>query len=298
MSKSLKVIKSVTVTDAILTATDITENDHAAYNAATTYAVGDRVISGHVIYQSMQAGNVGKAPSTEPAWWVKVSPTNRWKAFDLSTTTRTAFTGSCYYEFETGVSVNAVGLLNFIGVNEIRIRLTDPSFGVVYDKTTITASVPSESSWYAWFFEERRQETQLIATDLPSYPNATLRIDIVGTGEIGALTFGTQKTIGIGVRSGVSLGMQDFSRKERNQWGDIELVQRAYAKRLSIDTIIENDQLDNTYDLLTSLRSTPCLWIASDRYRSLVVFGFFNTFDIVIPYPNHSECSIDLESLT
>ena len=298
----LKVIKSVAVTDAILTATSVLEADHAAWSGASTYALGDRriLISTHKIYESLQAGNLNKNPATEPLWWVEVSSTNRWKLFDLSSTTQTVVDASDYYEIKPGQAVNAVSLVNISGILTVRIRLTDPSFGVVYDKTADLADVPSESSWWAWFFEPRTEQSQFIASDLPSYPNATLRIDVTSSGSafIGALVFGVQRSIGMGVQQGVRLGLQDYSRKERNEWGDTVLVQRAYAKRATVSILLQNSELDNAYGLLVDLRATPCLWLISDSYSSLSLFGFFSNFEITISYARYSDVSIELESLT
>ena len=300
--KPLRVIKSIAMTDGMLTATSVPENDRAAWNSGTTYALGDRVIltSTHKIYQSLKGSNTNKNPASEPLWWAEVSPTNRWKCFDLSSTTRTVVGASDYYEITPGQSVNAMALINISGILTVRVRLTDPSFGLVYDKTADLTAVPSESSWYAWFFEPRTEQNQFVVEDIPSYPNATLRIDVTssGTAYIGAFIFGSARSIGIGVQQGVRLGIQDYSRKERNEWGDVVLTQRAFAKRASFQILVENKQLDNTYRLLTELRATPCLWIGSSDFNSLIVFGFYNNFDISIAYSVYSECSIDIEGLT
>lgn len=302
MTEPLKVIKSVTVTDAILTGSSVPEADHATWASGTTYALGDRVIltSTHKIYESLQAANTNHDPATETTWWVEVSPTNRWKCLDLSNTTQTVVDAADYYEFTPAQAVNAVALVNISGILSVRVRLTDPSFGVVYDKTADLTAVPSESSWYAWFFEPRTEQTLFVASDLPSYPNATLRIDVTssGTAYIGALVFGTQRTIGLGVQQGVRLGITDYSRKERNEWGDTVLVQRAYAKRVSFSMLISNDQLDNTFNLLADMRATPCLWIGTNLYGALSVFGFYASFEIGITYARYSDCTLDLESLT
>ena len=303
MSTPLYVIKSVTVTDAKLTATSVPEADYAAYNAGTTYAAADRVIDTtagvHKIYESLQSANTGKA-LTDALWWSEVSATNRWKLFDLSNTTQTVVDAADYYEITPGVAINAVALLNISGILTVRVRLTDPSFGVVYDQTADLADVPSEASWYAWFFDERTEQTKFLVTDLPSYPNAVLRVDVTssGTAYIGGLVFGTRRSIGMGIASGVRLGIQDYSRKERNEWGDTVLVQRAYASRCSFNVLVLNTELDNTFSLLADLRATPALWIGSESYGSLTVFGFTTNFEIGISYPQYSECSIDIESLT
>lgn len=300
--KPLRVIKSLAMTDGMLTATSVPENDHPAWSSDTTYALGDRVIltSTHKIYESLQAGNTGNNPTNSPLWWVEVSPTNRWKLFDLSNTTQTVVDSADYYEITPGQAINALALINISGILTVRVRLTDPSFGLVYDKTADLTFVPSESSWYAWFFEPRTEQTQFVVDDIPSYPNATLRIDVTssGTAYIGAFIFGSVRSIGLGVQHGVRLGIQDYSRKERNEWGDTVLVRRAFASRASFQTLIDNKDLDNTFRLLAELRATPCLWLGSDRIGSLSIFGFYNNFDINIAYPTYSDCTIDIEGLT
>ena len=302
MSQPLRVIRNIALTDAMLAGTSVPENDHAAWSSGTTYAAGDRVIltSTHRIYQSLQASNTNNAPASSPLWWVEVSPTNRWKMFDLSTSTQTQIDTSDYYEIAPGQAINSVALLNISGVLTVRVRLTDPSFGVVYDQTADLTVLPPESSWYSWFFDERRRETLFLANDLPSYPNATLRIDLTSaaTALIGVCLFGSSRSIGTGVQQGVRLGLQDYSRKERNEWGDTVLVQRAYAARASLQPLVLNQELDNTFRLLTELRATPCLWIGSDAYGSLAIFGFYNNFEISIAYADFSDCTIDIEGLT
>lgn len=299
---SMVVVKPIQVTPAMLTATDVPENDYAAWSDATTYALGDRVIltSTHKVYESLQAGNLNKAPATETAWWIEVSPTNRWKAFDLSNSTQTAKADSMYFEIKPGQAINAVSILNCTSVREVRYRLTDPSFGLIYDQTYALTSTPSESSWYAWFFAERIEQVQQIDLSLPSYPNATIRIDLTGasTMAVGVILLGQQKSIGRDVYQGASVGIQDYSRKEKNDYGNTLLVERAYAKRASFTMFIENRQLDNVQSLLSSVRATPCLWIGSANYAATTIFGFYKEFDITISYADYADCTIELEGLT
>lgn len=299
---ALILVKPVLVTPAMLTATDVPETEYAAWSAATTYAAGDRVIvvSAHKVYESLQATNLNRDPVTETTWWIEVSPTNQWKAFDLSSSTRTAQSTSMYFEVAAGTASTAAAVINCIGVREVRYRMNDPSFGLVYDQTHEMTSIPTESSWYAWLFSERAERSQNIDLALPTFPNATIRIDLTGASNmaVGVILLGQQKTIGNGVLSGASVGIRDFSRKERNDYGDTELVERAFARRASFVIVLDNDDLDEVTDTLASVRATPCLWIGPQTRAAATVYGFYNEFDIVIQYAYHSECSIDLEGLT
>jgi len=72
-SADFKLIKPITVTDAKLVSSSVPEATVAEYAAATTYAVSDTrgVTSGTAqdVYQSLQAGNVGRTPASSPTWW-------------------------------------------------------------------------------------------------------------------------------------------------------------------------------------------------------------------------------------
>lgn len=297
---SLTIVKPLAVTPAMLT-TNVPEDDHPAWSAGTTYAADARVIDEHRVWQSLQAGNTGKNPAANPLWWVEVGPTNRWAGFDFSHSTKVRRADSMWFEIAQGSSaVNAVALLEIEAVRSVRVRLTHPGYGTVYDKTTSLYSIPDEASWYAWFFGERVEQVNFYALDLPTYPGATVRIDCEGIADMaaGVILLGDQKQVGEGVQRGVRMGIRDYSRKESNQWGDVVLQQRAYSKTRSLQILLKNEDVDNVDRMLASVRATPLLWILGKQLQSPNVYGWYSSFDILIQYAQYSECSIDIEGLT
>jgi hypothetical protein len=293
----------VEVTDAMLISTDVPEADYAVWGAGTTYALGDRVIvttGAHKIYESLAAGNIGHTPATSVAWWLEVSPTNRWRLFDGSNSSSTAKSTSMSYTLRPGSGINAVALLNVVGANTVRIRLTHPTYGTVYDKTTSLASLPSEVGWWQWFFGTRTAPPQLVVTDLPSLPGCDLIVDITGTTNlsVGVLLFGQLQSIGQAVSTGARLGIRDYSRKETNAFGDTVLAQRAYAKRASFEITVPASEVDATADYLARLRATPCLWIGSPAFGATVIYGFYQEFEVNIAYASLASCTLQLEGLT
>ncbi len=299
---ALAVVKPMTVTDTILVSSDVPENDYPAWASGTTYAAGDRVIltSTHTIYESLQGSNTNHAPNTSLAWWVAVSPTNRWKVFDTSNSTATHQAGGMSYRFRPGTAVTCFSILNLFNAISIRLRVIDPVFGTVYDKTTDLLSVPAVTGWWNWFFGERYVRELSVTTDFPSYPNADILVDLVGGPELhaGIFVFGQMRQIGMGVNLGANLGIQDYSRKETNEFGDTVLVQRAFSKRASFGMLLEKVDVDSTASFLTGVRAVPCLWIGHKDYEATVIFGIYKDFQISISYPTHSDCTLELEGLT
>lgn len=298
----ISVTVPVQITDAMLVSTDVLENDHPAYVATTTYAQGDRVIvvAEHAIYESLQSSNLGKTPATSPAWWKRVSPTNRWKVFDTSNTTKTVKPNAMTFTLRIPQAVNTLGLLAMQGATSARVRQTHASAGTFFDQTFDLTPLPSAPDWYEWAFGLRSPRTQLVVSNLTTYPGSDLIIDVTGTTELGlgVITVGQERRFGKGARYGARLGIQDYSRKDTNEYGDITLLRRSFARKASFDTVIPNHDLDWVYEMLSDLRSTPALWSVYGPYSSTIVYGFYKDFEIMIPYAVESECSIELEGLT
>ena len=298
----LTVVKPIAVTPFMLVSTDVPEADYAEWAAGTTYAIDDRVIvaAQHKIYQSAVAANVGKNPATDRAAWLEVGATNRWKPYDKSVSSQVVQAGSISYRIKPGQAVTSVGVLNISGGASLRVRAIDPTFGTVYDKTVSLSRTPLAPGWWLWFFGERRAPTQALLQDLPSYPGADILIDITGTAElaVGVILIGQVRQFALGVKMGARVGIQDYSRKERSEFGDVMLVERAFAKRASFSLLLTADEVDSFHQFLSEVRATPCLWIGSRRYESTTLYGFYKSFDIVIPYFSYSDCDLELEGLT
>lgn len=303
---AIAIVQPVPVTDAMLISTNIAETDYPEWNGSTTYALRQRVIltSKHKIYESLQAGNVNRNPATEPTWWVEVGPTNRWKAFDTSNITQTVTDGgpppTITYKLRPGQAINALAALNVTNCIELHVQMVDPVDGNVYDKKIDFTALPLSSTWWDWFFGQRRAPTQSVMLDLPAFPNVDLTLTFTGGTAlaVGVIMFGQQQRYGLGVRYGARVGIQDYSRKETNEFGDAELVRRAFAKRARFDMLIERGEVDPLQNYLAGIRAVPCLWVGTNEYEATVVYGFYKNFDILISYPEHADCELEIEGLT
>ena len=300
----LIVVNPIEITDGMLygAGTNVPETDYSAWSSGTTYAAGARVIltSTHKIYESLQAANLNKNPVTEALWWIEVSPTNKWALFDGSISTQTEQATHIKYTITPGETVNALAALNLTSATSVVVKITSALLGVVYNKTVDVSPVPATSTWWDWFFGIKRAQTQCVLVDLPSYPDATIEFDLYGGASlaIGVLLIGQQRAFGTGIRYGAKVGIQDYSRKEKNDFGDTVLIQRAFAKRADFEMTLESGEVDSLANFLTDVRAVPCLWVGSTQYESTTVFGFYKNFDILISYPTSSDCSLQIEGLT
>jgi len=88
-------------------------NDIYRANGTTSYSDGDKVQirATHETYESLQNVNQGKAPATEPTWWLSLGKTNRWKCFDNQISVQTSQAESMTYVFAPG-EVEAIAFMN------------------------------------------------------------------------------------------------------------------------------------------------------------------------------------------
>lgn len=297
----MKIIAPFDLTGAMLTSSTVPENDHAEWAAGTAYSVGQKVIrlTTHKAYEAL-ASTTGDTPETSPTKWLDLGATNRWKMFDQKVGTKTTATTSMTYTFTVGQITQAIGLLE-LSAKQVNVTVTDAVDGVVYNQTKTLASTLFASNWWHYFFDPIQRRTSVLFTDLPSYRNATVTITIENnTGEAvecGVCLIGKYYEFAEAVRMGASVGIQDHSRKELDDFGNYEIVERAYAKRANWDVLVDRSRLDLFFNTLAGLRARPALYIGGEEEDATAVYGFPKDYDIVIEYPRYIQCAIQLEGL-
>lgn len=299
-------VQLISVVESMLVSTDVPEADHSAIANATLYTqLVSRVISTatHKIYECIltyTSATPAIAPDLDTTHWQEVSATNRWKVFDNSNSSQTAQATSMSYRLTPGEVVSDLSVQNISNATAVRVRLVDPTFGTVYDLSADVSPPPSAPGWWEWTFGLRTAPVSATFRNLPAYPEADLLVDIEGGDDlaIGWILFGQAYPLGIGLRTGAQIGIQDYSRIQTNEFGDTVLVQRAFAKRAKWDLVIQREDVDATLDFLASKRATVCLWIGSSFYESSVLCGIYKDLGGVIAYAKVSEVSIQLQGMT
>lgn len=301
MATPFTVVTPIAVSDSNFVSSTLTESDYTAYSAATTYALGNRVIvvADHKIYESLANTNIAHTPSTSPTWWVEVSATNRWKVYDKSGGSLSAGTTSMEWVVNAP-NVDSVAVLD-ISASSVRIVGTRTGTStVVYDQTITLPDTALITSWYDYFFTEIRKSTQVFALDIPVYADMQIKVIVSGTGAIsaGTIIYGNQYQFGY-TQYGATTGIIDYSIKSVSAYGIATIVQRTYSKRIDVSLMITSATVDAVQRKLASLRATEAVWIgAKTDYESLTVFGFMRDFSIDITYPDYSLATLQLEGLS
>lgn len=300
----MRIVRPATVNDAALVSSNVPETDYAAWSAATTYPLGAFVIktATHRVYKSLQAGNLNHDPATEPAtpvWWQDWGATNRWKMFDDLVGVQTSNADSIAVALTFAERIDSVILLN-VSAASVRVTMTDVTDGVVFDQTYNMVSDSGITDWYAYFFEPIVRKSDLSVTGLPPYINARLDITLTDPGATvlcGECIAGLSRYLG-GAQYGAKVGIQDYSVKTTDAFGNYTILERAFARRGSFSVWMDAGIISETQTLLASFRATPTVYIGSDDIDATIIYGFYKDFDITIAYPDVSLCNLEIEGLT
>jgi hypothetical protein len=297
----VKIIRPLTI-DATNLTSNIGEDDGPEYSAAATYALGAVVINAagtsptHHAYESLAAGNVGHALD-DPAWWLDRGATNKFRMFDLVNGTLTIGAGGTI-DVTIDTTTRADGLALF-GLDALAVHVVVTSAaGIIYDQTYSLAADAGINSWYEWLTQEKEFQTDLVLTDLPANIGNDIQVVITGTGAVscGTMVLGQLRDLG-STPLGAKGGINDFSKKDTDDFGNVHLVERAYNKRWSFEPLVEKHQVDPLFRILAQYRATPIVWIGAEEYSSTIIFGWARSWNVAIAYPTQSLLSLEIEGL-
>ena len=301
----MKIIRPTAITSSMLTSSTVAEPDtgEVAWNPVTSYPVGAQVIrtNMHWTYERIGTGGVSAVlPESDSALWLPVGPTNRWRMFDRKIGTVTSAATTITAVMQPG-GVSGIGALELVGREAVVTLKEAPGGGTVYSRT-ISLDGTLITSVYEWLFSEFEQLTDFVLTDLPQhFPSGELTVSITGTTgvSVGVLQVGNVLDVG-GTIGQPTVGILDFSRKVRDQFGNFDVQQEgAYSKRGSIQVLTAKSDFNKIYRGIAALRATPCIYIAIDQigYEPLISYGFFKEFSMVVAYANHHLCNLEIEGL-
>jgi hypothetical protein len=320
----MQIIKSTAITDDNFVSSDIPEvmDGYPEWDATTSYVIGQRVVvlthdgaGVHNVYEAVwSTGNLNKFPpdylsGTPPIYWTYLFKTNRWLLFDnivapqramvetnnFGTAWRTTdavwqpdtvWSSLTYSSMQVAIlpgDIDTVALMN-TDATSLQIVMNDPFAGEVYSEVKI----PSVNTYY-----------NAIYSDLPSYPNATLSVIIVnnnGEAACGELIVGKIATLGK-AKYGVNVGINDYSVKENDQFGNFNIVERAYSRRMDVDFFTEINLHAGVMSLLEKYRATPLVWIISTDYDATVIYGFYRNAEMTLANPSFADGSVSIEGL-
>ena len=282
-ASKVSVMPHVLLTSEMLVSSTVPEDDYAVYDSGATYALGGRCISTvtHLIYESGVAGNIGNDPTdinnqlgVTPKWKV-VSPTNRWKMFDDSSSSQTVHASPLTVVLKPGF-FNALYLDN-LDAEYIEVTQKDATGGNVIFHYSGALENSAPADWYEHFFAPFRPQRDYIVSGLDPYYNAEVTVTLTSPGDTvkcGIFAVGDLQPLGSTLR-GIKVDPKSFSYIKQDEFGDNTIVRRKKAKDMVVSAVLDLTEADYVMDLLTELQDVPTLVVASEsnNHRSARGFG-------------------------
>lgn len=298
----MKIIRPVKVDVNNLTSSNIAENEHPDWSPGQTYNDGDRVIHENNVYEYIDAPNrdVNSPPDQSPNHWVLVGATNRFKMFDGIVDSQSQNADLIEVSVTPGAVVNSVAFFGLSG-SQINVQVDDPIDGVVYDETRQLQDNTNITDFYNYFFEPIIERTDLVLTDLPAYGTAEIKVRLEKTdnvAKLGEFVLGIQQDLGVTNFGSTSVSIEDYSRRDRDQFGQTIIVPRRFSKRADFDVTVETNRVAQVQRALSDIRTTPVVYIGEEDKEETIIYGFFRSFNIVLDTPSISSCTIQVEGLT
>jgi len=287
-----------------LVLSNVDENDHPDWDDEETYSLGEQVIvrgDYHRVYEAL-GESTNSFPPDNPEDWLDQGATNRWRMFDMEVgsekqTVSNSTDNSVEVLVDLNQQVNSVVLLNMDGTT-VQVTMRDADGEAVYNHLQ-SLMLPTDADWWSFFFGERRRTRTLVLTDLPPYRPSTIEMILEGGDEdaaIGKMIVGQGVDIGC-ARYGTSVGILDFSRKERDPFGNNFVLERRYIDRAEFDIQLLTNQVDAVKELLAEVRATPVVYVGNENYKSTVIFGFYRDFSIILAGPKRSDATMEVEGI-
>jgi len=301
--------------DITLNSSNVSEGLHNEWDSSTTYSSGDRVYvtlesdgnterTPHQIYESLADSNTDNYPPENPSQWSLIGATNRWAMFDDFVSSQTVNTNTI--EVTIGATkADRIALFQLEGQSVTIV--TKDSGGTVISDNTVDLTISESVSWSDYFFSEIRRRSELVR-ELPGL-FLDIKVELTVTAasgeeaKCGNAVLGKAAFLGT-TQFGVSAGIEDFSRKETNEFGETAITKRAFAKLVDADlwipTSSDGREFNRVQSILARIRSTPVVWQFNNDDTSLeplIVFGFYRDFDLVAQFPTLNQCNIEVEGL-
>lgn len=300
-----KVLVPTPVTDAALKSCTVAEpaSGETEWNAATAYTLGQEAIRAtlHKKYRRKVAGATATAPESDATNWLEIGSTDRWAQFDQKIGSRTTVpSGNITTVLELG-SIEGLALLDLRGASVTATLKQTPGGAVAWTRTQYLDATPVQSV-YDWMYGEYRQLHNTIWTDLPGqFPFGELTVTVTGHASgaaIGALVAGRVHGIGL-TEYGAGSGLLNWGKVVDDGFGNRTWEEGGYANRVTLPLVIENSDMTRVKRVLTTIRSTPSVYVAScmTEYDSLNCYGVYRDLYITIPHYGFVTCNLEIDGL-
>lgn len=229
-------------------------------------------------------------------FWFDEGFINSQKMLDASISTQTTTSGNMTIEYQI-FKCDTLAFFNLSDVTSIDIIVTDNGSAQEIFNETIETQFRNTSGWYDYFTGDFQNKINILQPIQLAF-DATVDVTLNGTNpKIGLLACSRAENIG-GTRYGARIGLNDFSKKEVDDNGNIILAEGKFQRTNNLTIEVPYGSADNVINRLDELRATPTIYSGTDDLTSTQIFGYYRNYDLTVNLPTLTLLNIELESLT
>lgn len=289
----MKMLAPTPLSRLTIVSADVIGDEESDWDVSASYVVTDRVIRNDFIYEAV-SDNIGVDPETDDQTnWYPVHPISKYRAFDGSLTQAVSGLGQIAYTIVPQLSCNA---LAFFGVKASSIRLEVPSQS--YEKEIHLQTGEKITNYWLWFFGNRESRSELIVENVPVYAGKEITITIMGS-SLGEVVIGKAKPLGTSILGG-GIGFNDFSTKDRDVYGNYQIVERAYADSVDFKFAVQLAALDDVKRAIAGRRAKPTVYFSSVDTVDIgfLIYGLSSEFSAPIDTTFISKATLHVKGLS
>jgi len=304
----MKLISPISVTDALITGSNIAADGLPAWDALTSFAQGAKIVvldlegeAHRTVFESQVASNTGNDPvKDDGSNWLNIGAADRYKPFDKKP--RIYLTKADEITFQITPTTNVTGI-GFQGLDALSITIdvwdnANPS-GKIFTVTRSLVDATRVVDFYSFFTWLPEYDTEAIFVDIPGYPGHRIDITIsapAGTAQVGVIAMGEVYDIGIPL-SGTSLRSLNASKMDRDDFGNLVIVKRDKIRLLSFQVAAPTRDGRRIIRVLSDHMDEPAMFFAGVDIIEMgaTLYGYVSVNDIPLDTGGTSFFSVDVE---
>jgi hypothetical protein len=283
-----------TTNKTTLTSSNAPVENYPNWDSSSTYNTGEKVIHNNKIWESTIDSN-NTEPADDNINWAFISYTNPYKCIDEYINTQTISDNDIVMEFSIN-KTNGIALLN-VEASEIIVEVYDKDNNLITIKNE--SAIIDISSWGDYFFNDLEYKNKFFI-ELPFLFTGKIILTIKKTSiaKVGVVLIGFSQDLGITLK-GIKTGIDDYSKKVIDNNGNVFLKQGSYRDVIDCKVVLKNTDFNTTKQKLIKLRAIPILYLATEdeKYRELLLYGYYENFDFTINSDNYSELNLTLRGI-
>lgn len=239
-------------------------------------------------------------PELDALHWAAIGASNRYAMFDIYRNLSTVSGGSLTVSVAPGQRIDSVGI---VGARCSRIDITQAVGSTVYYSRTTPMFLRNTRTASDYCFGSFRHNPNLLAFDIPAVAGATITITYFGTDiKSGRVLLGRSVDMGK-VQYGASNDGLNFSKIDRDGFGNAELLAKRSVTKLDFTLEIRKAQVDAMLELRADVNAVPCLYSGLDDqttdgyFKALLTLGVYKQFQIPLDFPDDTTITLQTEEI-